>query len=66
MATVTIRNVPQDVRDMYVKRAQKAGVSLEEYMRRWLEDLAATPTDDEIEDFLARRAEELHARGEWP
>ena len=66
MVTVTIRNVPDEVRDVYAARAKKAGVSLQEYMRGWLQQLVATPTDEELDELMTRRAEELRARGEWP
>jgi hypothetical protein len=48
MTTVTIRNVPSEVHAVYVERAKKAGVSFQEYMRRWIEDLAARAALDEL------------------
>jgi hypothetical protein len=54
MVTVTIRNVPQDVHAIYVARAKKAGVSLQEYMLRWLEGLAERAKLDELLERAGR------------
>ncbi|GIF77382.1 FitA-like ribbon-helix-helix domain-containing protein [Asanoa siamensis] len=48
---ITIRNVPDDVRDELAARAARAGRSLQEYLLRELVDLAVRPT---AEDVIAR------------
>ncbi|MDX6555846.1 MAG: antitoxin FitA [Miltoncostaeaceae bacterium] len=54
---VTIRNVPDDVRDELAARAARAGRSLQEHLRRELIELAARPSRDEFwEEIRARKA----------
>ena len=48
---ITIRNVPEDVRDQLKARAASRGQSMQEYLRSELERLAAKPT---LEAWLAR------------
>ncbi|GAA1894629.1 FitA-like ribbon-helix-helix domain-containing protein [Asanoa iriomotensis] len=48
---ITIRNVPDEIRDELAARAARAGRSLQEYLLRELVDLAARPT---AEDVIAR------------
>jgi plasmid stability protein len=48
---VTIRDVPEDVRDELAARAARSGRSLQEYLRLRLIDEARRPA---IEDILAR------------
>ncbi len=43
MPSITIRDVPSDVRDELAARAARAGQSLQEYLSSTLRDLAATP-----------------------
>jgi antitoxin FitA len=45
---ITIRNVPDDVRDELAARAARAGRSLQEYLLRELVELAVRPTADEV------------------
>lgn len=40
MATIQIRDVPDDVHGMLQKRAREAGQSLQAYMRQWVVDRA--------------------------
>lgn len=47
MVSMTIRNLPSETRDRLAERADRAGQSLQEYMRTLLVDTAATPTVDE-------------------
>lgn len=59
MVTITIRNVPEDVRNVLAGRAARSGRSLQEYMLREIEELASRPTMDDIVDGAradARRA----------
>ncbi|MDQ3782698.1 MAG: hypothetical protein M3349_07160 [Actinomycetota bacterium] len=53
MPTITVRNVPSEVRDTLAARAAQAGQSLQEYMRAHLIDVTAKPT---IGDLMARVA----------
>ena len=51
MVAVTIRNVPEDVRDELAARAARSGRSLQEYLAAALMDLASRPS---VDDVLAR------------
>lgn len=48
MATIQVRNIPEDVHRVYRVRAAEAGQSLQEYLRSHLIDFAATVTPAEI------------------
>lgn len=43
MASITIRDVPDEARDELASRAARTGRSLQEYLRRELIDLASRP-----------------------
>lgn len=43
MTTITVRDVPDDVRDELAARAARSGRSLQEFLKRSLIDLASTP-----------------------
>lgn len=58
--SITIRNVPEDVRDVLAARAARAGRSLQEQLRAELVDLARRPT---VEDVLARARARKAATG---
>ncbi|WP_375399372.1 hypothetical protein [uncultured Amnibacterium sp.] len=47
MVSMTIRNLPAVTRDRLAERAERAGQSLQEYMRALLVDTATAPTVDE-------------------
>lgn len=47
MPAITIRDVPEAVRDELAARAARAGKSLQEYLRLHLVEAAARPTVDE-------------------
>jgi plasmid stability protein len=49
--SVTIRDVPDNVRDELAARASRAGMSLQEYLRSMLVDSVARPP---VADVLAR------------
>ncbi len=51
MPTVSIRDVPQDVRDELASRAARAGQSLQEYVRELLVHAASRPS---INTWLAQ------------
>jgi plasmid stability protein len=55
MVAITIRNVPEHVRDELAARAARSGRSLQEYLLRELEDIALHPDpEDWLEQVRAR------------
>ena len=48
MKSITVRNVPDDVRDELAARAARAGRSLQEHLRAELIDLARKPSVDDV------------------
>jgi len=60
MVAITIRDIPDDVRDELAARAARTGKSLQEYLRGMLVDTAAKPTVDEV---LARARTRVEATG---
>lgn len=57
---ITIRNVPDQVRDELASRAARDGKSMEEYLRGQLERLASRPT---IEQWLEETRERKRSSG---
>jgi antitoxin FitA len=57
---ITIRNVPEEVRDELAARAARTGRSLQEYLVAHLVDMAAQPTP---EDVIARARARARALG---
>lgn len=57
---VTVRDVPDEVRDELAARAARVGKSLQEYVRGMLIDAAARPP---VEDVIARARARLAATG---
>ncbi len=55
MVAVTIRNVPNDVRDELAARAARSGRSLQEYLVGQLVDLASRPDLDTVLDGARAR-----------
>lgn len=51
VVALTIRNVPEEVRDELAARAARSGRSLQEYLAAQLTELASRPT---VEDVVAR------------
>ena len=51
---IQIRNVPDDVHEVYKRRAAEAGMSLQEYLLSDLTAKAATPTMQEWLDRVSR------------
>jgi antitoxin FitA len=51
MPSITVRNVPADVRDELAARAARAGRSLQEHLRTELIELARKPS---VEDVIWR------------
>lgn len=57
---LTIRDVPEDVRDELAARAARQGKSMQEYLRAELERMAARPT---VEDWLEQVRKRKRASG---
>ena len=55
MPNVQIREVPDDVHEALVRKAEIAGQSLQQYLSIQLARLAATPTMDEVIARIQRR-----------
>ena len=60
MVALTIRNVPDEVRDELAARAARSGRSLQEYLATLLAELAAKPS---VDDVLARARERARTTG---
>ena len=52
---IQIRNVPDDVHEVYKRRAAAAGMSLQEYLLADLTEQAGRPTMKEVLDRIASR-----------
>ena len=48
MATIQVRDIPEDAYEVIRKRARAAGRSIQSYMRDWVVDFATRPTTEEI------------------
>jgi len=57
---ITVRNVPDEVRDVLATRAARDGKSLQEYLRSMLVETASRPS---IEDVIARARARVDATG---
>jgi plasmid stability protein len=55
---ITVRDVPDKVRDELAARAARAGMSLQEYVRGMLVQSATRPT---VEDVIARARSRVEA-----
>ena len=53
--SITIRNVPDDVRDELASRAAHAGRSLQEHLRSELIELARRPSVEQLLDRIRER-----------
>ncbi|NEK57001.1 hypothetical protein GCU56_03830 [Geodermatophilus sabuli] len=53
--SMTIRDVPDETRDVLAARAARAGQSLQEYVRAELTALAARPSPDDLWDRVRSR-----------
>jgi plasmid stability protein len=60
MTSITIRNVPDDVRDALAARAARSGRSLQAHVLAELTELARKPT---VEEVLARARSRVSAAG---
>lgn len=57
---ITVREVPDEVRDELAARAARAGMSLQEYLRGMLVQSAARPA---VDDIIARARSRVEATG---
>jgi antitoxin FitA len=57
---ITVRDIPDAVRDELAARAGRAGKSLQEYLRGMFVDVAARPT---VDDVIARARARVTATG---
>ena len=57
---ITVRGVPDEVRNELAARAARAGQSLQEYLRAVLIDTASRPT---VDDVIARARARVQATG---
>lgn len=55
MASITVRDVPDDTRDELASRAARTGRSLQEYLRGQLIDLATRPDPELLADRIVDR-----------
>ncbi len=55
MPNVQVRDVPDEVHQALVRRAEHAGQSLQQFLAAQLAVIAATPTVDEVLDRIERR-----------
>ena len=60
MVAITIRNIPDDVRNELAARAARKGRSLQEFLRGMLIQTAATPA---VDDVIARARAQAVASG---
>lgn len=57
---ITVRDVPNEVRDELAARASRAGMSLQEYLRSMLVRSTARPA---VDDVIARARTRVQATG---
>lgn len=62
MPNVQIRDVPDEVHAALVRRAERAGQSLQQFLTAQLTAIATTPTLDEVLDRIERRPKAHLAR----
>lgn len=56
MPNVQVRNVPEDVHEALVRRAEQAGQSLQQFLAAQLSLIASTPTIQDILDRIEDRS----------
>lgn len=56
MPNIQVRDVPDEVHKTLVRRAERAGQSLQQYLAGQLADIAATPTLDDVLDRVEDRS----------
>jgi antitoxin FitA len=55
MSNIQIRDVPDEVHRALVRKAERAGQSLQQYLMARLADIATTPSVDDVLDRVAAR-----------
>jgi hypothetical protein len=63
MATIQIRDIPEDAYQVIHRRARLAGRSIQSYMRDWVIDFASGPTAEEALAALAAARDASGAPG---
>jgi plasmid stability protein len=48
MATIQIREIPEDAYEVIRKRARSQGRSIQSYLREWIIEFASHPTTEEV------------------
>ena len=61
MAAITIRDVPDEVRDELAARAARSGRSLQEYLRAQLIELARRPDPEALLASVRERKRRTHS-----
>lgn len=56
MPNVQVRDVPDEVHEALVRRAERAGQSLQQFLAGQLAAIAQTPTVDEVLDRIEHRS----------
>lgn len=64
MPNVQIRDVPDDVHAALVRRAERAGQSLQQYLAARLAEIASAPTLEEVLDRIEARPKGRLSRGD--
>lgn len=59
---ITVRNIPDEVRDELAARAARQGKSMQEYLRGELRRIAARPSLDEISERIRQRKSRMDKR----
>jgi len=62
MTSITVRNVPDEVRDELAARAARAGRSLQQHLRAELIEMASKPTVDELVATVRARKQATGSR----
>lgn len=57
MATIQVRDLPEETYEVIRRRARSQGRSIQSYMREWIVEMASTPTKAEGLDRIAAVAE---------
>ncbi len=58
MVTVNLRNVPDDVREIFERRAANAGMTVSDYLLQELHRIAEQPTMEQLRTRIAQQAVE--------
>jgi plasmid stability protein len=66
MATIQVRELPEESYEVLRRRARRAGQSLQAYMREQLVALAARPTKQEAIEQVERILEHVSGRDATP